>query len=97
MKDQEGYRQRHVFFRYKHQLRLHFSCMYYFVLLKFCFILLSFCYRMKNYSIRYEYPNKLLLCPFIAFAQAVLNAEIFFLGELQLVSEGQEDAFTLHV
>ena len=35
--------------------------------------------------------------PFIAFAQIVLNAEIFFLGELQLVAKGQEDAFTLHV
>ena len=36
----------------------------------------------------------LLLCRFIAFAQAVLNAEILFLGELQLVAKGQED--TLH-
>ena len=34
---------------------------------------------------------------FIAFAQAVLNAEIFLLGELQLVAKGQEDAFTLHI
>ena len=34
---------------------------------------------------------------FIAFAQAVLNAEIFLLSELQLVAKGQEDAFTLHV
>ena len=39
----------------------------------------------------------LLLCPFIVFAQAVLNAEIFLLGELQLVAKGQEDAFTLYV
>ena len=39
----------------------------------------------------------LLLCRFIAFAQAVLNADIFLLGELQLVDHGQEDAFTLHV
>ena len=39
----------------------------------------------------------LLLCCFIAFAQPVLNAEIFLLGELQLVAKGQEDAFTLHV
>ena len=30
-----------------------------------------------------------LLCRFIAFAQAVLNAEIFLLGELQLVAKGQ--------
>ena len=35
--------------------------------------------------------------PFIALAKAVHNAEIFFLGELQLVAKGQEDAFTLHV
>ena len=34
--------------------------------------------------------NKLLLCRFIAFAQAVLNAEIFLLGELQLVAKDQE-------
>ena len=34
---------------------------------------------------------------FIAFAQAVLNAKIFLLGELQLVAKGQEDAFTLPV
>ena len=34
---------------------------------------------------------------FIAFAQAVLNAEIFLLDELQLVAKGQEDDFTLHV
>ena len=39
----------------------------------------------------------LLLCRFIAFAQAVLNAEIFLLGELQQVAKDQEDAFTLHV
>ena len=39
----------------------------------------------------------LLLYLFIAFAQAVLNSEIFFLGELQLVAKGQEDAFTLHI
>ena len=39
----------------------------------------------------------LLLCRFIAFAQAALNAEIFLLGELQLVAKDQEDAFTLHV
>ena len=39
----------------------------------------------------------LLLLRFIAFAQAVLNVEIFLLGELQLVAKGQEDAFTLHV
>ena len=39
----------------------------------------------------------LLLCFFIAFAQAVLNAEVFLLRELQLVAKGQEDAFTLHV
>ena len=39
----------------------------------------------------------LLLCRFIAFALAVINAEIFFLGELQLAAKGQEDAFTVHV
>ena len=39
----------------------------------------------------------LLLCHFIVFTQAVLNAEIFLLGELQLVAKGQEGAFTLHV
>ena len=38
----------------------------------------------------------LLLCRFIAFALAVLNAEIFFLGELQLAAKGQEDVFTVH-
>ena len=39
----------------------------------------------------------LLFCRFIAFALAVINAEIFFLGELQLAAKGQEDAFTVHV
>ena len=39
----------------------------------------------------------LLLFGFIAFAQAVFNAKIFLLGELQLVTKGREDAFTLHV
>ena len=39
----------------------------------------------------------LLLCRSIAFALAVINAEIFFLGELQLAAKGQEDAFTVHV
>ena len=39
----------------------------------------------------------LLSCRFIAFALAVINAEIFFLGELQLAAKGQEDAFTVHV
>ena len=39
----------------------------------------------------------LLSCRFVAFAKAVLNAEIFLLGELQLVAKDQEDAFTLHV
>ena len=39
----------------------------------------------------------LLLRRFIAFAQAVLNAKIFLLGELQLVAKGLEDAFTLPV
>ena len=39
----------------------------------------------------------LLLFHFIAFAQAVLNAEIFLLGDLQLVAKDQEDAFILHV
>ena len=39
----------------------------------------------------------LFLCRFIAFTQAVLNADIFLLGELQIVAKGQEDAFTLHV
>ena len=39
----------------------------------------------------------LTLFRFIALAQAVLNAEIFLLGELQLVAKGQEDAMTLHV
>ena len=35
--------------------------------------------------------NKLLLsCRFIAFPQAVLNAEIFLLGKLQLVAKGQD-------
>ena len=38
-----------------------------------------------------------LLCRFIAFAQAVLNVEIFLLGELPPVAKSQEDAFTLHV
>ena len=33
----------------------------------------------------------------MAFAQAVLYAEISLLGELQLVAKGQEDTFTLHV
>ena len=35
--------------------------------------------------------------PFIAFTQAVPNAKIFLLGELQLVVKGQGDVFTLHV
>ena len=39
----------------------------------------------------------IIIFRFIAFAQAVLNAEIFLLSELQLVAKGQEDAFTLHV
>ena len=39
----------------------------------------------------------LLLCRSIAFALAVINAEIFFLGELQLAAKCQEDAFTVHV
>ena len=39
----------------------------------------------------------LTLFRFIALAQAVLNAEMFLLGELQLVAKGQEDAMTLHV
>ena len=39
----------------------------------------------------------IIIFRFIAFAQAVLNAEIFLLGELQLVAKGQEDAFNLHV
>ena len=39
----------------------------------------------------------LLLCRSIAFALAVINTEIFFLGELQLAAKGQEDAFTVHV
>ena len=39
----------------------------------------------------------LLLLRLIAFAQVFLNAEIFLLGELQLIAKGQEDAFTLHV
>ena len=34
---------------------------------------------------------------YVVFAQAVLNTEIFFLGELQLVAKNQEDAFTLHI
>ena len=38
----------------------------------------------------------LLLWRFVAFAKAVFNAKIFLLGELQLVTKGQEDAFTLH-
>ena len=33
-----------------------------------------------------------ILLSFIAFAQAVLNAEIFLLGKLQPVAKGQEDA-----
>ena len=37
-----------------------------------------------------------LLFRFIAFAQAVLNAKIFLLGELQL-AKGQEDAFNVNV
>ena len=37
----------------------------------------------------------LLLFRFIAFAQVVLNAEIFFLDKLQLVAKGQE--YALHV
>ena len=39
----------------------------------------------------------LLLFRFITFAQAVLNAKIFLMGEPQLVAKGQEDAFTLHI
>ena len=39
----------------------------------------------------------LLLFRFIAFGEAVLYAEMFLLGRLQLVAKGQEDAFTLHV
>ena len=39
----------------------------------------------------------IIIMSFLAFAQAVINAEIFLLGELQLVAKGQEDAFTLHV
>ena len=39
----------------------------------------------------------LLLLRFIAFAQAVLNVEIFLLGELQLVAKGQEYAFALRL
>ena len=39
----------------------------------------------------------LLLCHFLAFAQAVLNGEISLLGELQLVAKDQEHVFTLHV
>ena len=42
-------------------------------------------------------PLLLLLSRSIAFIQAVFNANILLLGELQLVDEGQEDAFTLHV
>ena len=38
----------------------------------------------------------LLYCP-IALAQAVLIADIFFMGGLQQVSKGQEVVFTLHV
>ena len=38
-----------------------------------------------------------IISRFIAFAQAVLNAKIFLFSELQLVSKGPEDAFTLHV
>ena len=34
---------------------------------------------------------------FYSFREAVLNADIFLLGELHLVAKGQEDAFTLHV
>ena len=34
---------------------------------------------------------------YVVFAQAVLNTEIFFLGELQLVAKNQEDAFTSHI
>ena len=50
----------------------------------------------------YFYPLNLLLLllllsRFIAFDQAILNAETFLLGELQLVAKGQEDAFILHV
>ena len=39
----------------------------------------------------------IIIMSFLAFAQAVINAEIFLLGELQLVAKGQEDAFTVHV
>ena len=39
----------------------------------------------------------LLFCHFIVFTQAILNGEIFLLGELQLAAKGQEDAFILHV
>ena len=39
----------------------------------------------------------LLLFRFIAFGEAVLYAEMFLLGGLQLVAKGQKDAFTLHV
>ena len=33
----------------------------------------------------------------MAFAQAVLNAEIFFLGELQLLAKGQEENRLFHL
>ena len=39
----------------------------------------------------------LLLLRFIAFAQAVLNVEIFLLSELQLAAKGQEYAFALRL
>ena len=39
----------------------------------------------------------LILCCFLALTQAVFNAEIFPLGELQLVTKDKEDAFTIHV
>ena len=58
-------------------------------------VLLSFLLRKK--LLLFVLLLLLLLYRFIAFAQAVLNAEIFLLGELQLVAKDQEDAFTLHV
>ena len=39
----------------------------------------------------------LLLCCFMPFAHAVLNAEVFLLGEVQLIAKRKKDAFILPV
>ena len=71
-----------------------FVCLFTFILVVVCFVcwLVILLFIISFYCILY-----LLLFRFISFTQAVLNAEILLLDELQLVAKGQEDAFTLHV